>query len=108
MAQLVSGLERSPGEGKGYPLQYSGLEDSMDCIVHGVAKSWTRLSDNHFHFHICIHYIKYIQELILEFLFITLSYLGSYQGECSFSKFSSSHSHWYLGYLSGFPFSSGF
>ena len=32
------GLERSPGEGKGYPLQYSGLENSMDCIVHGVAE----------------------------------------------------------------------
>ena len=29
----VPGLERSPGEGKGYPLQYSGLENSMDCIV---------------------------------------------------------------------------
>ena len=37
-----------PGEGKGYPLQSSGLEDSMDCVVHGVAKSWTRLSDFHF------------------------------------------------------------
>ena len=35
------GLGRSPGEGKGYPLQYSGLENSMDCIVHGVAKSQT-------------------------------------------------------------------
>ena len=34
-------LGRSPGEGKGYPLQYSGLENSMDYIVHGVAKSWT-------------------------------------------------------------------
>ena len=34
-------LGRSPGEGKGYPLQYSGLENSMDCIVHGVTKSWT-------------------------------------------------------------------
>ena len=43
-------LERSPGEGNGYPLQYSGLENSMDCIVHGVAKSWTRVSDFHFHF----------------------------------------------------------
>ena len=31
----------SPGEGKGYPLQYSGLENSVDCIVHGVAKSRT-------------------------------------------------------------------
>ena len=38
----------SPGEGKGYLLQYTGLENSMDCIVHGVAKSQTRLSDLHF------------------------------------------------------------
>ena len=37
----IPGLGRSPGEGKGYPLQYSGLEKSMDCIVHGVAKSRT-------------------------------------------------------------------
>ena len=41
-------LGRSPGEGKGCPVQYSGLENSMDCIVHGVAKSWTILSDFHF------------------------------------------------------------
>ena len=39
------GWERSPGGGKGYPLQYFGLENSMDCIVHGFAKSQTRLSD---------------------------------------------------------------
>ena len=32
-------------KGKRYPLQYSGLENSMDCIVHGVAKSWTMLSN---------------------------------------------------------------
>ena len=31
----IPGLRRSPGEGKGYPLQYSGLENSKDCIVHG-------------------------------------------------------------------------
>ena len=37
----IPGLGRSPGEGKQYPLQYSGLENSMDCIVHGVAKSDT-------------------------------------------------------------------
>jgi len=37
----ISGLGRSPGEGKDYPLQYSGLENSMDCIVHGVAKRQT-------------------------------------------------------------------
>ena len=41
----ITGLGRYPGEGNGYPLQYSGLENSMDCIVHGVAKSRTRLSD---------------------------------------------------------------
>ena len=45
----IPGLGRSPGEGKGYPLQYSGLENSMHCIVHGVTKSWTQLSDFHFH-----------------------------------------------------------
>ena len=44
----IPGLRRSPGEGIGYPLQYSGLENSMGCIVHGVAKSWTQLSDFHF------------------------------------------------------------
>ena len=37
----IPGLGRSPGEGKGYSLQYSGLENSIDCIVHGVAKSRT-------------------------------------------------------------------
>ena len=41
----IPGFGRSPGEGKGYPLQYSGLENSTDCIVHGVAKSQTQLSD---------------------------------------------------------------
>ena len=49
---LIPGLGRSPGEGKGYPLQYSGLENSMDDIVHGVRKSWTPLSVFHFHFSI--------------------------------------------------------
>ena len=59
VAQLVKNLPtmqetwvRSPGEGKGYPLQYSGLENSMDCIVHEIAKSWTQLRDFHFQFHI--------------------------------------------------------
>ena len=44
----IPGLGRSLGEGKGYPLQYCGLENSMDCIVHGVTKSQTRLNDFHF------------------------------------------------------------
>ena len=44
----IPGLGRSPGEGNGYPLQYCGLENSTDCVVHGVEKSWIRLSDFHF------------------------------------------------------------
>ena len=52
---LVPGLGRYPGEGNGYPLKYSGLENSMDsrawqATVHGFAKSRTRLSSFHFHF----------------------------------------------------------
>ena len=46
----VPGLGRYSREGNGYPLQYSGLENSVDCIVHGVTKSQTWLSDFHFHF----------------------------------------------------------
>ena len=45
----IPGLGRSPGEGNSCPLQYSGLENSMDCIIHGVTKSWTQLHDFHFH-----------------------------------------------------------
>ena len=45
----IPGFGRSPGEGNGYLFQYSGLANSMDCIVHRVAKSQTRLSDFHFH-----------------------------------------------------------
>ena len=44
----IPGLGRSPDEGNCYPLQYYGLENSMDCIAHGVTKSQTRLSDFHF------------------------------------------------------------
>ena len=52
---LISGLRRSPGEGKGYLLQYSGLENSMDCIAHGVRKSRTWLSRFHFLVAVSIH-----------------------------------------------------
>ena len=45
----IPGLGRSPGEGEGYPLQYSGLENSMDYVVRGIAKTRTQLSDFHFH-----------------------------------------------------------
>ena len=68
----IPGLERSLGEGKGYPLQYSGLENSMDCIAYGVTKSQTRLSDFHFHF---LHkvFLGSLQDSDLLFMFNTHS-----------------------------------
>ena len=51
---LIPELGRSPGEEKGYPLQYSGLENSMDYIVHGVPKSQIQLSNFHYY-----HYIAW-------------------------------------------------
>ena len=56
----IPGLGRSPGEGKGYPLQYSGLENSMNCIVHGVSKSRTRLRHFYFYFHFYYIYTERI------------------------------------------------
>ena len=50
----IPGLGRSPGEEKGYPLLYSVLKNSMDCIVHGVTKSRTQLSDFHFQFSVLL------------------------------------------------------
>ena len=44
---LIPGLGRSPVEGNNYPLQYSGLENSMNCILYGMAKSQTQLRDFH-------------------------------------------------------------
>ena len=49
---LIPGLGRSPGEGKGYPLQYSGLENSMDWATESRSQSQTRLSGIHFHNHL--------------------------------------------------------
>ena len=57
---LIPGLGRSSGEGKGYPLQ----ENSMGCIVHGVTKNWTRLSD--FHFHVLHHIQKITQNELIK------------------------------------------
>ena len=74
---LIPGLGRSTGEGKGYPLQYSGLENSMECIVHGVTKSQIQLSDFHFtsllHFRCIAEYFIY-SPLILPS--VTASLLG--------------------------------
>ena len=71
----IPGLGRSPGEGKGYPLQYSGLENSMDCIVHGVTKSQTGLSNFHFH---CVSFAKRKDKLTV--FLIKNEGLGSRQG----------------------------
>ena len=49
---LIPGLGTSPGEGNDYSVQYSGLENSMDSIVHEFANSWTWLSNFHFHFNL--------------------------------------------------------
>ena len=49
----IPGLRRSPGKGKVYPLQYSGLENSKNYTVHGIPKSWTGLNNFHFHFLWC-------------------------------------------------------
>ena len=57
---LIPGLGRSPREGKGYSLQYSDQENSMDCVVHEVAKSRTRLSDFKFTVHKYIHMFVWI------------------------------------------------
>ena len=86
MAQLVKNLpampetwvqslgwEDSPGEGKGYSLQYSGLENSMDCLVHGVAKSQTQLSS--FHFHIDNFILNYKQFLLQSIKYIKIIFL---------------------------------
>ena len=57
---LIPELGRSPGERNGYPLQYSGLETSMDYTVHGVSKSQTWLSDLHNHFHTILCFVQLI------------------------------------------------
>ena len=64
----IPGLGRSPGEWKGCPLQYSGLENSMKCIVHGVAKSWTWLSDFHFISHASKVMLKILQARLQQYV----------------------------------------
>ena len=62
---LTPGLGRSPGEGKGYPLQYSGQENSTYCIVPGVTKSQTGLNDFHIHAHMTFYMISYFSIILL-------------------------------------------
>ena len=68
----IPGLGRYSGEGKGYPLQYSGMENTMDCIVHGVAKSQTWLSD----FHIMLLKMIFQTSLVVQWLRILLPVQG--------------------------------
>ena len=67
----VPGLERSPGKGKGYPHQDSGLENAMDSIVHGVEKSQTRLSDFHSLTHCSVQTLDdtFVNRVILSSIF---------------------------------------
>ena len=73
--RLIPELGRSPGEGNGYPLQYSGLENFMErgdwqAIDRGVAKSQTRLSD----FHMCVY--------VLSLFFQSCIYFSCFQSYC--------------------------
>ena len=73
---FIPGMGRSPGAVDSYPLQYSGLENSMDCIVHGVAKHWTWLSNFHFHDYVVFyHFFHPIFNLI--FSIFSLWYSGA-------------------------------
>ena len=75
------GLERSLREGKGYPFQYSDLENSMDYIVHGVPKSQTPLSD--FHFHIFFYLLSVTRCYLNFFIASTPVCMLHLQNECN-------------------------
>ena len=60
---------RSPGEGNGYPFQYSGLETSTDCVVHRVTKSWTWLSNSH-----CSVVYPLVQTFVIVMLFWSIDH----------------------------------
>ena len=77
----IPGLGRSPGEGKSYPLQYFGLENSMDCTVHGVTKSWTQLSNFHFNYP-CKTIIILIHLLRSESMHQFIEYMRSFVTLC--------------------------
>ena len=79
---LIPRLGRSPGEGNGYPLQCSGLDNPMNCIVHGVIKSWT-----------------WLEQLSLSLLFICNFYhfflfSSSYIGVLFFKRLVSKNASW--------------
>ena len=73
----IPGLQRSPEEGNRYPLQYPGLVNFMDCIVHGVAKSQTRLSDFHFHYSTLLNSYWNLETTFTQYLFLAIILLQS-------------------------------
>ena len=72
----------STGAGNGKLFQHSGLENSMDCIIHGVTKSWTQLSNFHFH-----TYISHVSFWIRVFIFSEYMPRSGVSGSCSSSVF---------------------
>ena len=90
----IPGLGRSPGGGKSYPLQYSGLENSIDYIVHGVTKSQTRLSNLHFHF-----YNSSVLKTLVKTWHIPRIRFKSYAEYCLFFSLSSSLDSYYIGII---------
>ena len=82
----IPGLGTSPGEGKGNPFQYSGLENFMNWIVHGVTKSWTQLNDFHFTSHrndyAVDHFLCPLHRIFNTItLWVTYSYYPHFTGE---------------------------
>ena len=71
---------------KSYPLQYSGLENSMDYVVHGVLKSWTGLSDFHFNFQMDVGLVRLVRQLQRDTCLFTLSFRS-----CGFLSSNSYH-----------------
>ena len=104
---LFSGLGRSPGVGIGYPLQYSGLENSVDCLVGGVTKSRTRLSHFHIHFHFLLFFSRwsYSNSFFISLIWVASIFPLRYLWELALStfyhfcqrcyEFPCPH-HWYL------------
>ena len=93
---LIHGLERSSGDGNGYPLQYSGLENFMDCIVHGIIKGQIGLNDFlfFFFFFCCVgrrslSHLFYFLFFILFFFILLLLYFNIF----TFSKAASQSTH---------------
>ena len=82
---LIPGLGRSPGEVKGYSLQYSDLEYSMDCTVHGVAKSWISLSE----FHLVLTLSVSIRNVKIQNSESSKPHFSCYGGTCQTGIFTS-------------------